>query len=215
MRLGALVLAVLALACPPSVLPLRQELQGPAMRQDALELSDTLEKLIDAKEDTHEDREEAYQVVREWPQTTAAYAYGRAALVGRLAQIKGMKAGPLIPEMEKWARTSLALNPKFRNGAAKRMLGTLYVLAPASLLKHGDSEKGLAMLEEMVKAHPEDLENHLRVAEAYVSLDDPEPAHPYLCRALKRKKELRPDNQRLLDKLIGSVGKAQLKCSAG
>src|SRR5262245_43584243 len=94
-RLGALALALLALACPPSVLPRRQWLQGPAMRQDALELSDTLEKLIDAKEDTHEDREEAYQVVREWPQTTAAYAYGRAALVGRLAQIKGMKAGPL------------------------------------------------------------------------------------------------------------------------
>src|SRR5262245_29082123 len=86
----ALFLSVLALDCSPSVLALREELRGPAMRQDALELSDKLEELIDEQKDTHEDRAEAYEIARDWPQKTAAYAYGRAVLAGRLAQIRGL-----------------------------------------------------------------------------------------------------------------------------
>jgi len=120
----------------------------------------------------------------------------------------------LVAEAEKWARRSHALDPKYRDGAARRMLGTLYVMAPASLVKHGDSEDGLEMLEEVLDEYPDNLENHLRVAEAYVSLDDPDPAYELLCTCLDRKQELRPDSQRLLYRLVDSVDQEELGCAA-
>ena len=58
------------------------------------------------------------------------------------------------------------------------MLGTLYVIAPGALVKHGDSERGLELLEGLVSEHPEIVENHLRLAEAYIALGDPDPAGP-------------------------------------
>ena len=42
-----------------------------------------------------------------------------------------------------------------------------------SLIKHGDSETGLELLEAEVKAHPERLVSQLRLAEAYIALGDP------------------------------------------
>jgi hypothetical protein len=203
------------LGCSTGVIPLRPELRQAAAGHDALALSDAVEKLIDERRITPEDREAAYDAVREWPQPTAGYAYARANLVGRLAQIRGMTGALLIAEMEKWARQSVGLNPKFRNSAAKRMLGTLYVLAPASLLKHGDSEKGLELLHEVVEAFPDEPENHLRLAEAYASLGDPEPALESLCFAIANRKRLRPDSQRLLARVRDEYGKNDdLDCGA-
>ena len=87
------------------------------------------------------------------------------------------------------------------------------MLAPSTLLSHGDSEKGLEMLERLCKRHPETLENHLRVAEAYIALGDPEPATPHLCRCERERASLRPSDQRVLDKLTQDAGgKAALAC---
>ena len=47
-----------------------------------------------------------------------------------------------VRDVERSARRSRELDPGFRDSAATRLLGTLYVIAPASLLKHGDSEAG-------------------------------------------------------------------------
>jgi len=171
-----------------------------------------VEKLIDEQRDREQDREAAYDAVRKWPQKTAKYAYARAALAGRLAQIKALTAVRLVAEAEKWARRSHALDPRYRDGAAKRMLGMLYVMAPAALVRHGDSEDGLEMLEEVLDEYPDNLENHLRVAEAYVGLDDPEPGYELLCTCLSRNKELRPDSQRLLARLIDSVDQEEMDC---
>jgi tetratricopeptide (TPR) repeat protein len=207
-----LAVALSCSGCPIGVLPLRPELRAAAAQEDALALSDELERLIDEQNDTPSDREAAYQAIRQWPQKTAAYAFARAAIAGRLVQTKGLRGGYLVAEMEKWARISIGLNPKFRNGAARRMLGQLYVLAPASLLKHGDSEEGLTLLEKVVEDYPSDIENHLRLAEAFISLGDHESAVDALCRCRAHTDELRPESRRIFEKLVESVGKAELTC---
>jgi len=206
------LVALLSCSCF-DVIALRPEFRSGAATHDALAISDALETLIDQQRDRPGDRAAAYDAVRQWPQRTAAYAYARAALTGRLAQIRGLTGASLIAQMERWTRYSLALDPDFRRGAAKRMLGTLYVIAPASLLEHGDSEDGLQMLEELLDRFPDDSENHLRVAEGYIALDDPEGAYAPLCHCLEHERELRPQSQRLLRELIGQIGgKAILEC---
>jgi hypothetical protein len=182
-----------------------------AARHDALGLSDALENLIAEGKDTPEDRDFAYRAVQQRDDGTAGYAFARAAVIGRYVQTHGLTKGPLIAEMERYARQSRALDPSFRGSAATRMLGTLYVLVPASLLKHGNSEDGLSMLEALVKAHPEAMENHLRVAEAYMALSDPGPAYPHLCLCVAQKAALRRDDQKLLERLVTEAGD-KLRC---
>ena len=197
---------VVSLAGCVDVIALRPEFRSAAARHDALKISDTLEEVIDGQRERPRDRQAAYDAVRQWPQRTAEYAYARAALTGRLAQKRGLTGATLIGEMESWALYSLEIDPAFRRGAAKRMLGTLYVLAPASLLDKGDSEDGLTMLEELLEQFPDDLQNHLRVAEAYIALDDPDGAHDPLCRCLNGPAKLRPQDQRLLSQLVTQMG---------
>lgn len=206
LRQLALWLVVMALGCSSAATTLRPELKSAADSRDALALSDALERLIDRQQATEDDREAAYEAVKRWQERTAAYAFARAALAGRLAQVRGLSAIGLVAEAERYARLSRELDPEFRDRAATRMLGTLYVLAPASLVEHGDSETGLEMLEQLVQKQPDNLENHLRVAEAYVALDDYEPAFEHLCRCVKQRASLRPDEQRLLASLVDEVG---------
>ena len=189
---------------PPPAVP--THLQAAVDQRDALAIADALESLIGDGKDTKADRELAYDQVARKEEPTAAYAYARAMVAGRLVQTRGLTAALLVREMEAWARKSVELDPTFRQGAARRMLGTLYVLAPASLLRNGDSEKGLSILEELVKAHPEALENHLRYAEALIALGDPAPATESLCRCVARKSQLRKDEQSLVDKLVQDAG---------
>lgn len=184
-------------------------LQPAAEARDALALSDGLEALIDQGAATEGDRQAAYNAVRSWSEPTASYAFARASLAGRLAQVKRLSGKRLVAEMERYARRSIALDRNFRRGAARRMLGTLYVLAPGPLLAHGDSEEGLELLEEVLEEYPEDLENHLRVAEGYVHLNDPEPAYEALCRCWREREQLRSEDRRLLDKLLDEVGGLQ------
>src|SRR5208337_5415475 len=89
----------------------------------------------------------------------------RAAVTGRFIQQKGLRAAALVSDVERSAIESRTRDPEFRNGAATRLLGTLYVMAPASLLSHGNSELGIELLEGQAKEYPDDLENHLRLAE--------------------------------------------------
>ncbi|MFO0757908.1 MAG: hypothetical protein U0359_15535 [Byssovorax sp.] len=205
MQLGApvfiLVLCGLSAACSgPGVL--HGELTSPTAQKDALAISDALEALIAEGKDSPADRQYAYDQIRAHEEDTAAYAFARAAITGRYVQGKGLTSAPLVRDVERFARRSIELDPGFRGGAAMRMLGTLYVLAPATLLAHGDSEEGLSMLERLLAAHPEVIENHLRVAEAMIALGDPAPAAPHLCFCLAKKSALRHDEQLLLEHLI-------------
>lgn len=218
-RLGTLGLAIALLgvaACGP--------LRGwrPSLpvvgtpRTDPLVVSDQLEALIEEGKDTPDAREQAYEQVRRNPSETASAAFGRAAVTGRVVQQKGLLAANLVRDVEFYARRSRELDPAFRDYASTRMLGTLYVMAPAALLKHGDSESGLEMLERLAREHPNVPENDLRLAEAYVSLGDNPHARPYVCRALTARSRLRRDDQALLNQLFSQLtaGGKSLGCEA-
>lgn len=178
------------------------ELTAAGDRQDALAVSDALEALIAAGKDTPADRQYAYDVVRTDTEDTAPSLFARAAVMGRLVQQKGLLAANLVPEIERCARRSRELDPDFRGGAATRLLGTLYVMAPAALLHHGNSEVGLDLLEGLVEKHPDVAENHLRLAEAYIALGDPSPAAPHLCFCQAHEAALRADDKELLRQLV-------------
>ncbi|MDI1436537.1 hypothetical protein [Polyangium sorediatum] len=208
------LLLVAALAALPACWGGVTGAQGPAnaaletavATKDALVIADALEDLIAAGVDTPEDRQLAYAEVRARAVDTAAYTYARAVVTGRLVQLKGLLGADMVGEVEHYARRSRALDPNFRNGAATRMLGTLYVVAPAALLRNGDSETGLELLEGLVQKDPDVIENHLRVAEAYIALGDVEPAKPHLCRCSADRGKLRRDDQALLAQLLKDAG---------
>jgi len=206
-RLAVSLSLLLAFGCATlrggSVSP---ELAAAAESGDALVTADTLEALIERGEDSRADREFAYQAVVASEEDTAAYAFARASVTGRLVQSRGLRGASQVGEVEKWALRSQTRDPEFRDGAATRLLGTLYVIAPATFLKHGDSELGLEMLEQLAETHPDVPENQLRVAEAYIALGDVEPAGPYLCASLAQRSALRRDDQELLDQLVATAG---------
>jgi hypothetical protein len=179
---------------------------------DALAIADALEDLIADGNDRAEDRQFAYNVVRAKPLDTAAYTYARAVVTGRLVQQRGLLGADLVGEVEHYARRSRELDPNFRTGAATRMLGTLYVIAPPALLRHGDSETGLELLDKLVQAHPEILENHLRLGEAYIALGDPDPAKEHLCKCQAEQAKMRRDDRLLLAQLMKDAGNP--KCPA-
>lgn len=206
--LAAAFAALIAGCCPLAAGPASTSFSEVANKPgaDALAISDALEALIAEGKDTPGDRELALKIIRAKPADTAEYAFARAAVTGRVVQSRGLGGASLVSEVETWAERSRRLNPNFRAGAAARMLGTLYVMAPSGWLEHGDSEQGLELLEGLVKAHPEALENQLRLAEAYIALGDPKPATTYLCRCQARRNDLRHDDQQLLDHLFADAG---------
>jgi Tfp pilus assembly protein PilF len=146
----------------------------------------------------------------------AGQSFGRAAVTGRVVQQKALLAANLVRDVETYARKSRDLDPGFRDFASTRMLGTLYVLAPAAFLKHGDSETGLEMLETLAREHPDVPENHLRLAEAYVSLGDNASARPEVCQSLGMRTRMRRDDQNLLNQLFAQLtaGGKSLGCDA-
>jgi len=199
-------LVVVLGACASRRGPVHSELAAAADRDDSLALSDAVEVLIAQGRDTPAERTFAYEVVRDDTTDTAAAYFARAAVTGRFIQMRGLRAAALVKQVERDARRSLELDPTFRDGAAARMLGTLYVTAPATLLESGNSEEGLELLQDQVAQHPEIVENHLRLAEGYITLGDPAPACPHLRRAMAQKSELRPDDQILLEQLVLTAG---------
>jgi hypothetical protein len=179
-----LLVAALGLgpACTsPAQKVVHTSLADAAGENDALAVADALEALIAAGLDTKADRQFAYDTVRARPVDTAAYCFARAVVTGRLVQQKGLLGADKVDEVEHYARRSRQLDPNFRDGAATRMLGTLYVVAPAALLRHGDSETGIELLEELVEKRPDVLENQLRLAEGYIALGDHGAAKGPLC----------------------------------
>jgi hypothetical protein len=206
-RLRVALPALVAFGCAttgsaPAIAPTLVSADG-----DALAVCDALETLIDDGRDTPSDREFAYaSVLSSRDDGGPGTPYARAAVTGRFIQQKGLRAAALVSDVERSAIESRARDPEFRNGAATRLLGTLYVMAPSSLLSHGNSELGIELLEGQAKEYPDDLENHLRLAEAYLALGDTKPALPHLCLCLAEKMELRRSDQLLLDQLVVGAG---------
>lgn len=212
-----LLLGGLLLACrPTTVADVDPSLAAAGERGSPMGLHDALEARIQAGTATAREREYAYASIQSWEDDgTAEYAFVRAALAGRLAQERGLAAIGLVKETERWATTSIERDPEYRKGAARRMLGTLYVLA-GNHVEHGDSEEGLSMLEDLADQYPDDPVNQLRVGEGYVSLGDPEGGFEALCRAHANKSGLSPEEADLLTRLIKDAGGMDaLGCGAG
>jgi hypothetical protein len=205
------VLAVLALAfgaggCAAHAEPTPRDAGMTRETASPLEIADALEQQIERGDVTRETRRAAYERASALDVRTAKDALGRAILAGRLAQVEGIAAVGLVREVERYGRLSAELDPTLRQGAAWRILGMLYVLAPAALVEHGDSETGLELLEQAVRKWPRHPENHLRLAEAYLALGDAESAPSHLCSCRLHRAELRRDDQRLLDELLKEAG---------
>lgn len=217
-RRCVLVASLLAAGCPkpPADGDVAPTMATAAEQANAIEIYDELEALIADGADTEQDRQYALDRLTELEDDqTAAFAFARAAVLGRVAELRGVKAGKLVTQAETFARRSIERDPKFRDGAATRMLGSLYVMAPPRLVEHGDSEEGLELLEGLVESNPDDVVNHLRLAEAFIHLGDPEPGLPSLCRTLDDRDGLRADESALLDRLIADVGGSEvLQCAA-
>ena len=208
---------LLALGCRPTgstVVP--QDGGAETETRDALAVSDGLEALVEDGRASEDDRVKALEQVRSIPDDgSAGYAFARAAVAGRVAELRGVKAGKLVGEAEGFAKQSIDRDPQFRERAASRMLGSLWVMAPPRLLEHGDSEKGLALLETLAKEQPQEPLNHLRLAEAYVFLGDPEPAVSHLCIVAAGQQALRRDDQALLQRLMDEAGEEEpIECEA-
>lgn len=182
----------------------------------AIAIYDTLEASIAAGDDSRALRDEAFAEIQSLADDgTAAYAFARAAVAGRVAEKRGLQAGGLVAEAETWVRKAIEIEADFREGAATRMLGTLYVMAPPRMVEHGDSETGLEILEGEVEAHPERLRGRIRLAEAYIALGDPEPGFPHLCAALLGQESLGALDRGLLDRLLEEAGgEESLGCAA-
>jgi predicted Zn-dependent protease len=208
-----LLVSILCLACTPK--PSSAVNTPEAAAEDPLAVYDALELAIADGKDTEQQRVDALAKVERAPDDgSAAYAFVRAALNGRVAELRGANAGKLVTEAESWARTSLERDAAFRDGAATQMLGSLYVMAPARLLEHGDSEKGLEMLEGLVAKQPDEPRYRLRLGQAYLNLGDDEASFPHLCAASSARASLRGDEQKLLDKLVADAGgEAALGCA--
>jgi hypothetical protein len=213
-----ILLSLCVVACGPrSREPTSTPTPEAAQQRDPIAIYEGLEARIASGSDSEQARVEALDQAMQIPDDgTAAYAFVRAALAGRVAENRGAKAGKLVTDSEGWARKSIERDPEFRDRAATQLLGSLYVMAPGRLLEHGDSEKGLDMLEELVKARPDEPRYRLRLAQAYLHLGDDETAHAPACAALGARDRLRADEQKLLDKLVEELGGAEsLGCGSG
>lgn len=201
-------LAVVALAagagqgCAAHYEPLSSDASSTRGTLPALALADELNRLIAEDKATEADRRSAHDAASHLAVKNAEDALGQAMLAGRLAQVEGLAAPGLVRDVERFARLSAEFDPTLRFGAAWRILGTLYVMAPSALLDHGDSEAGLELLERVTRKWPKHPENHLRLAEAYLALGDAAPAPAHLCFCVANRTKLRQDDQRLLDELL-------------
>ncbi len=170
-----------------------------------IEVYERLERRIHEGTATRADRETAYAAVEGVAPDMAEVAFARAAIAGRLAEDRGLRGLALVKEAERLASKSIEIDPAWRGGAARRLLGTLYVLA-GQHTEHGDSEEGLELLEELTEEFPDEPLNHLRLAEGYLALDDPDPALEHLCFVRAHADGLQAGDRRLLEQLVSQVG---------
>lgn len=89
-----------------------------------------------------------------------------SGLEAELAQIRGLA---LVPVIEREALIAAESGPEIDRGGPDRMLGELYLRAPAFPLSVGDSSKALIHFERAVAQAPENLENRAGVVEALLA----------------------------------------------
>ena len=122
------------------------------------------------------------------PRSAAAH-YWLGLNLGQLARTKTLGALPIVREMEKVFKSSIALDPKFNHAGAHRSLGLLYLEAPGWPTSIGNKSKAREHLEKAVELAPHHPENHLCLMEAYVKWN----GRNDLARSIERYRKLRPE----------------------
>ena len=134
----------------------------------------------------------------------AHYLY--AYLTGLEAENNSLRGLELVPIIEREALLASDLNPAVDHGGPNRMLGALYLRAPAFPVSIGDSAKAVDHYRRAVDQAPEFLENRLGLADALLAEEEPGKA----CFELKKIFSEMPPNSKV--KLLWKRALEVLKC---
>ncbi|MFH1039102.1 MAG: tetratricopeptide repeat protein [PVC group bacterium] len=125
--------------------------------------------------------EAAFAAGGEGDDPEAAYYFG--TLLGLLIEKEGLTAAGEVPRFEQALERALK-QPETDRGGPVRVLGMLYLRAPAWPAGAGDLERALEYLERAAREFPGHPENHLFYAYALSEDDRPEEARAELERAV-------------------------------
>jgi tetratricopeptide (TPR) repeat protein len=91
--------------------------------------------------------------------------------MGARALARNMEGLALIPRMLEQAESAVEKDPMVAHAGPYRLLGGIYLRAPAWPLSVGDLDEALRHLEKAAELGPSWAENHLMLAEALVEDD--------------------------------------------
>lgn len=111
--------------------------------------------------------------------------YYAALCMGARARVRNLEGLELLPEMVAAGRAARRIDPTIAHAGPDRLLGSIYLRAPAWPTSVGDIDEALMHLRSAVAAAPRWPENHLLLAEALVDDDRPEEARRVFAHAME------------------------------
>lgn len=112
----------------------------------------------------------AERAVAAYPHSAEAH-YLLGYLAGLVARHSPLKALNLVPVIEREALAALDLNPEIDQAGPARMLGELYLRAPAFPVSLGDTALAVDYFRQAVELAPEQPDNRLGLIEALLAED--------------------------------------------
>jgi len=155
-----------------------RDTQDPAVRRTAL--GSRLSLHLAERETNQEKREKLAAEGVGFAETALAHGgngdgavhYYLATNLGLAVREHPTQAMGNLGRLEAEMKQAVALNPDIDDGGPLRVLGTLYLKAPAWPSGIGDRDKALELLGKVVKEHPEHPLNHLFYAQALCAEGD-------------------------------------------
>ena len=132
-------------------------------------------------------RKLAELAVSRLPKSARAH-YLLAYLTGLEAENDSLHGLQLVPVIEREALAAAGLNPGLDHGGPDRMLGELYLQAPAFPLSIGDSAKSVAHFRRALDQDPDFIDNRLGLVEALLAEEKGSEACHELNRVMRRLK---------------------------
>ena len=119
--------------------------------------------------------------------------YYAALCMGSRARARNLEGLELLPEMVEAGQAARRINPRIMQGGPDRLLGGIYLRAPAWPTSVGDLDEALAHLTTAIELAPDWPENHLLFAEALIADDRGDEAREVFMRAevLMKRAEVR------------------------
>ena len=111
--------------------------------------------------------------------------YYAALCMGARAWARNLEGLELLPDMVEAGLAARRIDPTIAHAGPDRLLGGIYLRAPAWPTSVGDLDEALAHLRAAVAAAPAWPENHLLLAEALADDDQPEEARRVFARAME------------------------------